>query len=347
MNITNTVFGAVNGVEVGLFSLSNDNGLTVKVTNYGGIITSIEMPDREGRIENIVCGFDTLEGYLNADYLNNYPYFGCMLGRVANRIAKGRYEIDGQEFTGVINNGPNHLHGGTVGFDRRIWQAETSLSDNHVCLLLKYTSPDGEEGYPGTLKAEIMLLLTGNDLGISYTAHTDKPTPVNLSNHTYFNLSGGKENIFNHVLQLNASTFTEMEANIPTGRILPVEGTEFDFRAPKRLGDGIARLPQGYDDNYVIDNPQPHSLVAAAALWEPKSGRRVEIATSQPGLQLYTGYWIPELTVGGVKKFGRYSGVALETQHFPDSLHHSHFPSVVLRPDENYREVTAYSFLTE
>lgn len=345
MNIETSIFGTLkDGREAKLFTLSNDN-VEIKITNYGGIITSITMPDKTGKTERVVCGFDKLEHYLNDEYLNNYPYFGAFIGRFGNRIANGNLEIDGQVYDLAINNGPNHLHGGSTGFDRRLFDAETINEATKVGVKLSYLSPDGEENYPGNLKVTCIYTLNEeNELALQYYAETDKKTVVNLTNHSYFNLSGFRENILNHELELTATKMTEMVDQIPTGKIVPVVATDYDFNTPKKLGD--SKLETGYDDNYVFD-AESGELEYRGCLSEAQSGRKVEIYTTQPGMQLYTGYWIPELTIDGKKKFGSFSGVALETQHFPDSVHHKHFPTTLLSPGETYNQKTVYKLITE
>ncbi len=345
MNITSTPFGKTrDGRTAQLFILSNDRQVTVKITNYGCVITAIEMPDKRGNTENIVCGFEKLEDYLSDQYLNNYPYFGCIVGRYANRIAKGKYMVDGVEYQGAVNNGENHLHGGLTGFDRRLWTPEVIETAEQVGIKMSYLSPDKEEGYPGNLKVSCTYSLDHeNNLTISYEAETDKATIINLTNHTYYNLTGGKENILNHELQLTAKKITEAKDLIPTGRILPVDRTPFDFIMKKTLGRDISSLADGYDQNFVLDH-EPGKLVEAGCLSENSSGREVRVYTTQPGMQLYTGYWIPELIIDGVKRFGKYSGVALETQHYADSPNHDNFPSTLLRPGEKYKETTVYRF---
>lgn len=345
MNVRTELFGTSrNGQEVRLFTLSNDHGLSIKITNYGCIITAVEMPDKEGRTDNIVCGFARLEDYLSDSYLSNYPYFGCIVGRYANRIAKGKYSIDGVEYTGAVNNGPNHLHGGLEGFDRKLWAAEPVEAPGLAGVKMTLLSPDGEEGYPGNLRVSCTYTLDNeNRLSIGYEADTDRPTIINLTNHSYFNLTGGKEDVRGHRLQLNAKKITESAGLIPTGRIIPVEGTVFDFTSGKELGQDLPLLPEGYDNNFVLDN-ESGDLIEAGVLSEENSGRQVTVFTTQPGMQLYTGYWIPELIVDGTKKFGKYSGVALETQHYADSPHHDHFPTTVLRPGEKFSQHTIYRF---
>ncbi len=345
MKITSKTFGKTgDGRDVQLFTLLNDRQLTIRITNYGGIVTAVEMPDKNGKIENVVCGFEHLENYLDETYLNNYPYFGAIIGRYANRIAKGKYQIDGVTYTGAINNGENHLHGGLIGFDRRVWTPETIEEAGKVGLKLTYLSPDGEEGYPGNLKVSCIYTLDNeNKLGLHYEAETDQATVINLTNHTYFNLTGGKQKILDHELQINATKITESANLIPTGNIIPVHGTPFDFTASKKLNRDIASLAEGYDNNFVFDN-EAGRLIEAATLTEETSGRQVKVYTTQPGMQLYTGYWIPELTVDGVKRFGSYSGVALETQHYADSPNHPGFPSTILRPGETFSQTTVYQF---
>lgn len=348
MNIHTSTFGKLpDGREVQLFTLTGDNGTEVKITNYGAIITSIKMPDKNGKTENVVCGFNKLEDYLSDEYLGSYPYFGAIIGRFGNRIAKGHLEIDGKTYEMAINNGPNHLHGGKTGFDRRLWDAKTFHNNGEAGVELSYLSPHLEENYPGNLTVKCIYSLNAqNELGLEYIAKTDRPTVVNLTNHTYFNLTGGRENILNHELKLTATKMTEMVEQIPTGKILPVEGTPFDFRNFKTFARDLDQLPTGYDDNFVLDN-EKGELKYTGTLREKESGRKVDVFTTQPGLQLYTGYWIPELTIDGEKKFGSYAGVALETQHYPDSVNRPEFPSTLLRPGETYNEKTIYKFSAE
>ena len=345
MKITKSLFGKTNeGVEVDLFTLSNDNKVTVKITNYGAIVTSIETPDKNGEIANIVCGFDKLETYLSDEYLGSYPYFGCVCGRCCNRIAEGKFSLEGKKYTLAVNNGPNHLHGGLIGYDRRLWTAEIIDESEKVGVKLSLLSPDMEEGYPGNAAITCTYTLNNNnELTIEYTAETDQTTIVNLTNHTYFNLTAGKEQILNHELELTAKSFTESVDAIPTGEISPVKGTPNDFLIRKKLGKDIAALETGYDLNFVLDN-EDGDFVYAGSLTEETSGRRVEVFTTQPGIQLYTGYWIPELNIAGQKKFGRYSGVALETQHYPDSINKPQFPPVTLETGQKLYEKTIYTF---
>ncbi|HSM48141.1 MAG TPA: aldose epimerase family protein, partial [Draconibacterium sp.] len=335
------------GSEVILFTITNQNNLSVKITNYGAIITSIEMPDKNGNAENIVCGFEKLETYLSEEYLGNYPYFGAIIGRFGNRIAAGHLVIDGKNYQIAINNGPNHLHGGKTGFDRRLFDAETFQDENQAGIKLTYLSPDMEENYPGNLKVTCIYSLNNlNELGIEYFAETDKTTIVNLTNHTYFNLTGGKQNILNHELELTATKMTEMVEQIPTGKIIPVTGTPFDFTTSQKLNHRFTEVPMGYDDNFVLDN-ETGELKLVGCLKESSTGRKVKVLTTQPGIQVYTGYWNPELVINGEKKFGSFSGIALETQHYPDSVNQPEFPTTTLRPGEIYNEKTIYRFLTD
>ena len=348
MKLHETSFGKLSdGRETRLFILENDNNVTVKITNYGGIITAIEMPGKKGEKENIACGFDKLEQYLSDEYLSGYPYFGAVIGRFGNRIARGHLEIEGKTYRLAKNNGPNHLHGGETGFDKRLWEAKTIENEEEVGVELSYLSPDGEENYPGNLQVKCIYTLNNkNELGIQYYAETDKTTVVNLTNHTYFNLTAGKNDILHHELKLNVDKMTVMMDQIPNGNIIPVEGTVHEFKNFKKFIMGMSELPTGYDHNYVLDN-EKGDLKYAGTLREKENGRQVKVYTTQPGLQVYTGYWIPELEIDGEKKFGKYAGVALETQHYPDSVHHNEFPSTELKPGEKYDQKTVYQLVTE
>jgi len=348
MNIKKEVFGqGLKGEKIFLYTLVNPNGITVKITNYGAIINSIEMTDKNGKKENVVLGFRTLEEYLSADYLANYPYFGAVCGRYCNRIGGGKLDIEGISYQLYINNGPNHLHGGLTGFDRMIWSPKTIEMPDFVGLELKYRSVHLEENYPGNLDTTILYKLTHkNELQIEYKAVTDRTTVVNLTNHTYFNLTSGRENVLNHQLQVNGKKRTITNPDlIPTGEISEVAGTPFDFTVPRVIGSRIEELPDGYDLNYVLDNFD-HKMVCAGKLAEEKSGRSVTVFTTEPALQIYTGYYIPSITGKDGSTFGRYSGFALETQHYPDSPNHPEFPSTILRPGETYKTKTTYLFET-
>jgi len=326
---------------VDLFTLENRHGLLAKVTNYGTIITELRVPDRAGARADVVLGFESLEGYLKG-----HPYFGCTVGRVANRIAKGRFILDGQAYDLAVNNGANHLHGGLKGFDKVVWKAEPLEG---AAVKFSYTSPDGEEGYPGALAVIVTMTLTDdNELRIDYVATTDKPTPVNLTNHSYFNLAGGGD-VLGHELMIPATHYTPSTADsIPTGEILPVKGTPFDFTSPKLIGDRFAQLesdPIGYDNNYVLDGGGKE-LILAARVHEPRSGRVMEVRTTEPGVQLYTANYLDGTLTGkrGVV-YKRHAAFCLETQHYPDSVNQARFPTTILRPGQTYLQTTTHKFL--
>lgn len=333
------------GEPVELYTLRNDAGMTVQIMTLGGIVTAILTPDRDGKLDDVTLGFDTLDGYLAG-----HPYFGCITGRVANRIAKGRFVLDGKEYKLATNNGPNHIHGGLKGFDKVIWKAEARETPDGPQLILRYTSKDGEEGYPGNLQCKVTYTLTSkNELKIEYEAVTDKPTPVNLTNHAYFNLGGKRAgNVLDHEIQIFADHYTPTDATlIPTGEIKPVEGTPLDFRKPRKIGERIAEIkadPVGYDHNFVL-NSGGKELALAVKVYEPKSGRTLEMYTTEPGVQFYTGNFLDGSIRGkdGVA-YGKHHGFCLEAQHFPDAVNKPNFPSVILRPGQTYRQTTIYKF---
>ena len=340
------------GTPVEEYTLVNENGVSVGIITYGGIITSINVPDRDGTTENVVLGFDNLD-----DYLKRNPYFGTITGRYANRIGGASFMLDGETYTLAANNGPNSLHGGEKGFDKKVWTAREVETDEGEALELKYVSADGEEGYPGTLDVTVVYSLTNdNELRVDYTATTDKPTVVNLTSHSYFNLGGdGSGSILDHELMLNASRYTPVdETLIPTGELAEVAGTPFDFREATVIGERIREDDQqivygrGYDHNWVLDRPDDSSLVLAARLSDPESGRIMEIETTEPGIQFYSGNFLDATLVGAAGKLYRQGdGLALETQHFPDSPNKPDFPPVVLRPGETYETTTVHRFLTD
>lgn len=356
--MTGIAFGTLpDGREVTLHELTNSNGVVVRVMDYGGIVQSIEVPDRDGNLADVVLGYDDLGGYLE-----DTSYFGAIIGRYGNRIGGANFELDGVTYPLLANNGPNHLHGGKVGFDKRLWSATPldGQDQEGVGVRLAYESADGEEGYPGRLAVEVDYRLTdNNELVIDYRATTDKPTIVNLTNHSYFNLSGA-EDILDHKMWLNAGQFTPVdETLIPTGELRDVADSAFDFRYPKAIGRDIdtddeqLRFGSGYDHNFVLRKPQiaepPGGRAAeimvfeAARVTDSSTGRVMEVETSEPGVQLYTGNWLSGLGKAG-KTYGRRSGFCLETQHHPDSPNKPEFPSTVLRPGEQYRSRTIYRF---
>lgn len=346
MNVESTPFGTTRGGrEVTLYTLTNDNGMKVGVLNYGGIITEIIVPAADGTPGDVVLGFDTL-----ADYETKSPFFGCITGRVANRIAQGRFTLDGQAYQLAQNNGENHLHGGLVGFDKVVWDAEPFSADGAVGVRLRYLSPDGDQGYPGALDTSVTYTLTNeNALRIDYEAVTDAATILNLTNHTYFNLAGGG-NIGGHIMRLDAAAFTPVDGTlIPTGELRSVEGTPHDFRTPTAIGariendDEQLKLGGGYDHNWVVMG-EPGTLRPAARVEEPTTGRTLEVYTTQPGVQLYTGNMMPDVTGKGGQEYTRRTGFCLETQHFPDAPNQPNFPSIVLRPGEHFHETTVFQF---
>jgi aldose 1-epimerase len=343
-SVRKSSFGKLpDGTAVDLYTLANANGLVAKVANYGTIITELHVPDRRGELGDVVLGFDNL-----ARYLKGHPYFGCTVGRVANRIAKGRFTLDGQTYALAINDGPNHLHGGFKGFDKVVWKAERQTGAG---VKFSYNSPDGEEGYPGTLAVAVTMTLTdANELRLDYLATTDKPTPVNLTNHSYFNLAGDGD-VGDHELMIAADRYTPSDsALIPTGEVKPVKGTPLDFTTPRPIGSRFAQVhtsPVGYDHNYVL-NAGGKDLALAARIYGPASGRVMEVHTTQPGVQLYTANFLDGSLTGkrGVV-YRQHSAFCLETQHFPDSVNQPTFPSVILRPGQTYDHTTVHKFSTQ
>jgi aldose 1-epimerase len=349
VNIHRKYFGTIaGGVGVYRYTLTNQRGLEVSIITYGGAVTSLKVPDRRGALGDIVLGFETLD-----DYVKNPRYFGALIGRHANRIALGRFSLNGVEYQLAQNNGANHLHGGFKGFDKRVWNATEEVRNDSAVLHLSYLSENGEENYPGNLSASVDYSLFDNELSIEYRATTDKDTIVNLTNHSYFNLKG-EGTILDHELTLNADSFTPVTKDlIPTGEIRSVSGTPMDFRNGRAIGSQIhdsydqLGFTGGYDHNFVL-NDWNGSLRSGARLYEATTGRLLEILTTQPGMQFYSGNFLDGSFVG--KKatvYERYAGLCLEPQHFPDAPNHPNFPSTVLRSGEEYKQTTVLRFSAE
>jgi aldose 1-epimerase len=342
--VTKRPFGRMpDGTSVDCFTLTA-GGIEVRILTYGATIQSLRVPNRQGEMSDVVLGYDTLDGYLSKED----PYFGAIVGRYANRIAGGHFQLDGHMYTIPANNGPNALHGGLRGFDKAVWKAR----EIHDGIELSYVSPDGDQGFPGTLTATVRYALRGDALSIEYAATAERPTVVNLTNHAYFNLGAPAENdILQHELTIEASRFTPVDDNlIPTGELLSVIGTPFDFRQPHRIGERIdqddqqLRIGRGYDHNWVLDNASGKPL-KAAELYDPTSGRVLQVLTTEPGLQFYSGNFLDGTIVGkGGRVYKHRSGLCLETQHFPDSPNHPNFPSTELRPGKEYHSITIFKF---
>jgi aldose 1-epimerase len=346
-SVEKSSFGKLpDGTAIDAYTLKNRNGLVAKIITYGALLTEMHVPDRNGKIGDITLGFDNLQ-----QYLDGHPYFGATIGRYANRIAKGKFTLDGQSYTLATNNYPNHLHGGLKGFDKVVWKAEILSASNGQAVKFTYVSKDGEEGYPGTLTATVVYTLTdNNELRLDYQATTDKATVVNLTNHAYWNLAG-EGDILGHILMLNADHFTPVDDTlIPTGEIAPVKGSVMDFTKPMPIGSRIKQLtnqPQGYDHNYVL-NSGGGKLALAARVEEPKTGRVLEISTTEPGIQFYSGNFLDGTLKGKRGVVYNYQhGFCLECDHFPDSPNQPKFPSVVLRPGQTYTQTTIHKFSTK
>jgi len=332
------------GETVEVFAITNAHGLRARVLTWGATLVEMSVPDRAGKLADVTLGFDDLERYAQP-----HPCFGCIAGRYANRIAKGRFTLDGRTFTLATNNGPNHLHGGVRGFDKRNWKAEPKGTN---AVRLSYTSPDGEEGYPGKLEVAVTYTLTDqNELRLDYEATTDRPTVLNLTNHAYWNLAGTGD-VLGHELRLLASRYTVPDRGlIPTGELRAVAGTPLDFLKAKLVGRDLAALkgegqPGGYDHNFVVDTLTPGMLAPAAELSDPASGRTMRVLTTEPGVQLYTANGLRDVAGRGGEIYGAHAGLCLETQHFPDSPNRPEFPSTVLRPGETFRSRTIHAFST-
>lgn len=340
--ITEKPFGKIGDAVITEYTLTNNAGMQAGIINYGGTVTKLITPDKSGSMGDVVTGFETLDGFLQ----KGNPYFGALIGRYGNRIAKAKFTISGKEYTLAANNNGNTLHGGNKGYDKVIWTAEKMPGDSS--LKLTYTSKDGEEGYPGNLHVTVIYTLTSdNALKIDYTAVTDKATPVNLTNHCYFNLSAGKDStILNHLLTIHAGRFNAVDSLlIPTGQLPDVKGTPMDFTSEKRIGERIAQVTGGYDHNWVL-NKKENSYEKAASLYHAESGRLMEVFTTEPGLQFYSGNFLDGSLVytKNGQKYVKHAALCLETQHFPDSPNQPAFPNTILKPGETYKQTTVYKF---
>jgi len=340
------------GTEVFLYTLKNQSGMEATITNYGGIVVSLRVPDRAGKFDDVVLGYDSLSGYLKET-----PYFGALIGRYGNRIDKGKFTLNGKEYALATNNGKNHLHGGLKGFDKVVWSAEQMGTTAGPSLVLKYLSKDGEEGYPGNLRVQAIYTVTeANELTVEFSATTDKPTVVNLTHHSYFNLAGAASptTILDHVMMIDANRFTPIDDGlIPTGELRDVTGTPMDFKNPTAIGARISapdeqlRLGLGYDHNWVLNKIEP-GMTLAARVSEPATGRVLEVLTTEPGLQFYSGNFLDGTIVGkGGKTYVHRYGFCLEPQHFPDSPNKPAFPTVVLNPGQTYANRILYRFLVK
>jgi aldose 1-epimerase len=341
-SISEKPYGQFNNEPVTQYTLTNPSGMQVSIINYGGTVTDIITPDKDGNKGNVILGYSSLEGYTQT----GNPYFNALIGRYGNRIAKGKFKLDGKEYTLAGNNNGNSLHGGNKGYDKVLWQATKPAGDNS--LELTYISKDGEEGYPGTLTVKVTYTLTAaNELKIDYTATTDKATPVNLTNHCYFNLSAGKDStILGHELQILADRFTEVNDNlIPTGKLPDVKGGPMDFTSFKTVGKEIAKVKGGYDHNWVL-NKKEGSFEKIATLKDNTSGRQMEVWTNEPGVQFYSGNFLDGTLTNtrDGQKYVKHAGLCLETQHFPDSPNQPSFPNTILKPGETYKQSTVYKF---
>jgi len=350
-SVTKEPFGTADGKQVDLYTLTNINGVEAKITNYGCIIVSLKVPDRNGKMGDVTLGYSTV-----AEYIKETPYFGAVVGRYGNRIAKGKFKLEGKEYTLATNNDENHLHGGIKGFDKVVWDAQTVNRSDAVGLKFTYLSKDGEEGYPGNLTSTVTYYLTNNDeIEIEYDASTDKATPVNLTHHSYFNLAGqGSGDILGHEMMINADSFTPVDVGlIPTGEIRPVKDTPMDFTTPTTIGARVNQdyrqlvYGKGYDHNWVL-NGWDGAMKLAARVHEPTTGRVMDVLTTEPGIQFYCGNFLDGSNVGkGGKVYNHRNGFCLETQHFPDSPNQPDFPTTILRPGQKYSHKTIYRFYTK
>ena len=341
--------GQYDGKEVKEFTIKNSNGVEVKLTSYGAIVMSLLAPDRDGKLENVVLGFEKSEGYWTEPYSSNCCYLGSIVGRYGNRIAEGKFTLNDEQYSMAINNGPNHLHGGLKGFDKVVWDVKSFEKEEEAGVEFSYLSKDGEEGYPGNFTISVKYTLTqDNELMIDYSGTIDKACPVNVTHHGYFNLTGGaKRDILDHQMMIKADRYTVVdETLIPTGELRSVSGTPMDFNKAYSIGERIADVEGGYDHNYVLSD-DVMSLRKVVEVYEPISGRMMEMFTTEPGVQFYSGNFLDGILTGsGGVKYNQHWGFCLETQHFPDSPNQAAFPSTVLKPGDEYRHSTVYKFGT-
>lgn len=345
MELTKEIYGEVEGKQVFRFTIRNSNNMAVELITYGGIVTHLWVPDAAGNVADVVAGYHSL-----AEYVAGTSYFGSLVGRYANRIARGNFTLEAKMYQLARNNDANHLHGGVEGFNKKVWQAEDFIFPDSAGVVLTLTSPDGDQGYPGNLQVQVTYTLTNrNELKIDYLATTDAPTIVNLTHHSYFNLDGHNSgSVLNHKLQINGEAYLPVDQTlIPTGEIKPVEGTPMDFRQPHVIGDRIAEVPGGYDHTWVLKTNHDSIPQLAARLWAPQSGRMLEVYTDQPGIQFYAGNMLDNIKGKQDAVYNQHDALCLETQHFPDSPNHPEFPTVVLKPGEKFVSHTVYRFFNE
>ncbi len=345
MSVTKESFGKTNGKEVYSYTLNNGNGIVAKLINYGAILTELHLTDKNQNVKDVVLGYDNLQ-----DYINDDAYLGVIAGRYANRIAKGKFTLNGVEYTLATNNGPNHLHGGNKGFSKVVWDAEPLETEEGPAVKFTYQSRDGEEGYPGNLTVSVTYILNyDNELKIYYEAQTDKTTVINLTHHSYFNLAGHDSgNILGQFLTINADRFTEVDdTSIPTGQLIGLKGSAMDFTAGKKIGQHIDEVKGGYDHNYVLNKPAPGQASLAAKAYDSQTGLAMEIVTTEPGVQFYTGNYLNNIKGKAGTVYDKHAGFCLEAQHFPDSPNHPEFPTTVLNPGETYTQLTVHKFYIE
>jgi aldose 1-epimerase len=344
MKVDTELFGRLSNQEdAQLFTLQNSQGITVKLTNFGGTIISVLVPDRKGKLEDVVLGFDSLE-----DCLGPHPYINTLIGRYANRIANAKFNLDGKEYHLAQNAGTNHLHGGIKGYDKVLWNYSQYADHDRAGIMMSYLSFDMEEGYPGNLKVDVHFSLNeSNELAIEYSAATDRNTYLNLTHHGYFNLNGAKNTIYDHEIQINASSYVETDKDLmPTGKIIKLKGGPLDFRKMKLIGPEIKKLESGFDHCYIIDR-ELDSPELAAVVYHPASGRKMEVYTTEPAIQFYSSNFLTGLRGKGNIKYRKHLALCLEAQHYPDSPNQPHFPSTLLKPDEIYRQTTIHKFWVE